>query len=139
MNLLKMCGLLIRLCLFTFRPIASEQFRVSYCDWPLSVVVRRQASDVRKLFYLNIFSSETTHQFGPNFTGMIPGWSPTKVVQMVLIGCISGHGVTKQVFKMQFSKIFLPETTRPRAFIFGIQHHLEVLYQYLVDNISGPL
>jgi len=27
--------------------------------------------------------------FGPNFTGMIPGWSPTKVVQMVLIGCIS--------------------------------------------------
>jgi len=30
---------------------------------------------------------------------------------------------------MQFSKIFLSETTRPRAFIFGIQHHLEVLYK----------
>ena len=25
----------------------------------------------------------------PNSTGMVPGWSPTKVVQMVLIGCIS--------------------------------------------------
>jgi len=27
--------------------------------------------------------------FWPNSTGMIPGWSPTKIVQMVLIGCIS--------------------------------------------------
>jgi len=27
--------------------------RVSYCDWPLSIV--------RQLFYLNIFSSETAH------------------------------------------------------------------------------
>jgi len=34
---------------------------------------------------------------------------------------------------MQFSKIFLSESTRPRAFIF------DILYQYLVDNISGPL
>ena len=25
----------------------------------------------------------------PNFTGTIPGWSPTKIVQMVLIGCES--------------------------------------------------
>ena len=33
--------------------------RVSYCDRPLSVV-RRPSSVVRKLFYLNIFSSETT-------------------------------------------------------------------------------
>ena len=38
---------------------------------------------------------------------------------------------------MQLSKIF-SETTRPRAFTFGIQHYLEVLYQYLVDNTSGP-
>ena len=35
--------------------------RVSYCDRPLSVVVRRASCVVRKLFYLNIFSSETTH------------------------------------------------------------------------------
>jgi len=26
---------------------------------------------------------------GPNMTGMVTGWSPTKIVQMVLIGCIS--------------------------------------------------
>jgi len=25
----------------------------------------------------------------PNWTGMVPGWSPTKIVQMVLFGCIS--------------------------------------------------
>jgi len=25
----------------------------------------------------------------PNLIGMIPGWSPTEIVQMVLIGCIS--------------------------------------------------
>jgi len=31
-----------------------------------------------------------------------------------------GHRVKKYVFKMKFSKIFLSETTRPRAFIFGI-------------------
>jgi len=35
--------------------------RVSYCDRPLSVVVRRPSCVIRKLFYLNIFSSETTH------------------------------------------------------------------------------
>ena len=41
---------------------------VSYCDRSLSVVrrrascgVRRASSVVRKLFYLNIFSSETAH------------------------------------------------------------------------------
>ena len=40
--------------------------RVSYCDRPLSVVRRRASSVVRRassvnLFYLNIFSSKTTH------------------------------------------------------------------------------
>jgi len=30
---------------------------------------------------------------------------------------------------MQFTQIFLSETTKPRAFIFGIYHHLGVLYQ----------
>jgi len=35
--------------------------RVSYCDRPLFVVIRRASFGVRKLFYLNIFSSETTH------------------------------------------------------------------------------
>jgi len=34
---------------------------VSYCDPPLSVVLRRAACVLCKLFYLNIFSSETAH------------------------------------------------------------------------------
>ena len=34
---------------------------VSYCDRALSVVVRRPSCVVLKFFYLNIFSSETTH------------------------------------------------------------------------------
>jgi len=35
--------------------------------------------------------------------------------------------------------MFLSETTQPRTFIFDVLHHLEVLYQYLVDSISGPM
>ena len=63
--------------------------RVSYCDRPLSVVRRRPSSVVRKLFYLNIFSSETTHWILTKLHRNDPWWSPTKVVQMVLNGCIS--------------------------------------------------
>jgi len=36
----------------------------------------------------NIFSW-TAYVIWPNSTGMVLGWSPTKIVQMVLIGCIS--------------------------------------------------
>jgi len=40
----------------------------------------------------------------PNSTGMVPGWSPTKIVQMVLIGCIIRSrgqkiGVQNAIFK----------------------------------------
>jgi len=69
--------------------------RVSYCDRPLSVVRRRPSSVVRRPSSVNFFT-ETSSPLKPliwfwpkNFTGMIPGWSPTKVVQKVLIGCIS--------------------------------------------------
>jgi len=60
--------------------------------WP--GFVRRASSVVRRassvnFFYLNIFSSKTTQWMLTNLTGMIPGWSPTKVVKMVLIGLIS--------------------------------------------------
>jgi len=65
----------------------------------------------------------------PNSTEMVPGWSLTEIVQMVLIGCIRSW--------VQFSKIFLTETTRPRAFIFGIKHHLEVLYQSCSNDPPG--
>jgi len=55
-----------------------------------------------------------------NSTGMVPGWSPTNIVEIVLIGCKVGHGVTKKVFKIQLSKNVLSETKRPRPCIFGI-------------------
>ena len=68
------------------------------CSWwaivtglcPSSCVSRHAACVVRKLFYLNIFSSETAHWILTKLTGMVPGWSPTctKVVQIVPVGCI---------------------------------------------------
>jgi len=54
----------------------------------------------------------------PNSTRMVAWWSPTKIVQKVLIGCISRSLVHKTGF-LNAKKIF-SETTRPRAFIFGI-------------------
>jgi len=68
--------------------------RVSYCDRPLSVVRHRLSSVVRRASCVNFFTLRSSPLkphigFGPNFKGMIPGWSPTKFVQMVLIGCIS--------------------------------------------------
>jgi len=63
---------------------------------------------------------------------MINGWSPTRVVQMVLIGYISRSWGQKYVFKMQFSKIFLSETTRPRALIFSLE-----LLMGILPNTTG--
>jgi len=34
------------------------------------------------------FSLEPLKVIWPKSTGMVPGWSPTKIVEMVLIGCI---------------------------------------------------
>jgi len=47
--------------MWVFSSPEHKVLRVSYCDRSLSVVRRRPASVVRKLFYLNIFSSETAH------------------------------------------------------------------------------
>jgi len=38
---------------------------------------------------------------------------------------------------MKLIKIFLSETTRPRAFIFGVKHHQEVLYQSCSNYAPG--
>jgi len=51
----------------------------------------------------------------PNSTGLVP--DNTKSIQMVLIVCISRSLGQKLGFQMQFSKIFLSETTMPRAFM----------------------
>ena len=49
---------------------------------------------VRERFYLNDFTSKTTHWIWPHFTGMIPrcsqiSCSVVQVVQTVPVGCIS--------------------------------------------------
>jgi len=44
----------------------------------------------------------------------------TKVVQTVPVGCISRSKGKKIGFQNAISKIFLFETARPTAFIFGI-------------------
>jgi len=43
----------------------------------------------------------------PNSTGMVPGWSPTKIVQLVLIGCICRSRGQKKVFKMQLKNLLV--------------------------------
>jgi len=63
-----------------------------------SFVVRQPSSSLKPLI-----------AFWPNFTGMIPRCSSTKVVQTVAVGYIStgrSRG-PKKVFKMQFSKVFI--------------------------------
>jgi len=49
-------------------------------------------------------SLEPLMEILPNSTGMVPGWSSTEIVQMVLIGCISSSrgqklGFQNAVFK----------------------------------------
>jgi len=68
---------------------------------------------------------------------MISGFFSTKVVQTVPVSFRSRSHGKKYVLKMQFFKIFLSETTRPGAFIFGIKHHQEVLYQSCSNYAPG--
>jgi len=56
----------------------------------------------KRLFLLNLFV-----QISPNLTGMISGWSPTKIVQIVLIGCVSRSRGQKLVFYCNFQKTYL--------------------------------
>ena len=70
----------------------------------------------------------------PNLTGLIPGWSPTKIVQMVLIGCISRSqsqklGFQNAIFKnlvwnykAQSFHIWCITSSRGPLPIFGGQH-----------------
>ena len=61
--------------------------RVSYCDRSLPVVVLRPSCV--NIFTLTSSPLKPLIGFWPNYTGMVPGRSPIKVVQMVLISCIS--------------------------------------------------
>ena len=57
---------------------------------------------------------------------------------MVLVCCKSRSHRLQIVFKMKnFKKIFLSETTRPSALIFGMKHHLVVLNQVCSNYAPG--
>jgi len=61
---------------------------MSYCDRPACVNIFTWTTSLKPLI-----------EFWPNFTGMIPGWSPIKVVQTVPVGCISRSLGQKIVFQ----------------------------------------
>jgi len=52
----------------------------------------------------------------PNSTGMVPGWSPTKIVQMVLIGCISRSWGQKIGFQNAIFKNLLVWNYKAKSF-----------------------
>jgi len=52
----------------------------------------------------------------PNFTGMIPGWSPIKVVQTVPVGCISRSGGQKIGFQNAIFKNLLVQNYKAQSF-----------------------
>jgi len=99
---------------FTFKyvnlsPVLSSPehkvLRVSYCDSPLSVV-RRLCVPAWARVCGNFFIKTTSPLkpligFWPNFTGMIPGWSSTKVVQVGYISRSRGQKISLQnaIFK----------------------------------------
>ena len=79
---------------FLFSSPDHRVLSVSYCDRSQSVVRRRASSVVRRASCINLFTYTSSPLkpligFCPNFTGIIPGWSPTKVVQIVPVVCIS--------------------------------------------------
>jgi len=52
----------------------------------------------------------------PNFTGMIPGWSPIKVVQTLPVGCISRSRVQKIGFQNAILKNLLVRKKKAQSF-----------------------
>jgi len=52
----------------------------------------------------------------PNSTGMVPGWSPTKIVQIVLIGCICRSRGQKTGFQNATFKNLLVRNYKAQSF-----------------------
>jgi len=73
---------------------------------PSSVVIRRPSTS----------SLKPLIGFGPNFTGMVPGWFPTKVLKMVMIGCISRSRGQKIGFNNAICKNLLVWDYKARSF-----------------------
>jgi len=99
--------------LFSSRSAQGELLWPAFVLRPSLCVVRR-ASSVN-LFYLNIFSSETAHWILTKLHRNTPWVVPYQ-------RCSNGFDwlYEKIGFQMLFSKIFLSETTKSRAFICGV-------------------
>ena len=48
-----------------------------------------------------------------------------------------GHMLYIDLYREKHENIFLSETTRPKAFIFGMKHHLVNLYQVCSNYTPG--
>ena len=93
-----------------------EVLRVSYFDW----------SVVRQLQLRKKSSPKLQIRFQSNFTEMIHRSCSFKILQRIEFSeelWLSWQQSEKT------SKIFLSQTVRARAFIFGMKHHLVMLYQ----------
>ena len=61
-------------------------------------------------------SLEPLMEILPNSTGIVPGWSPTEIVQMVLIGCISRSRGQKKGFQNAIFKNLLVWSYKAQGF-----------------------
>ena len=69
--------------------------------------------------------------------------SPSRPLPRLFKLCSGAHMFYIGVYWEKYEKIFLSETTRPRALIFGRKHHIVNLYQvcsnYIPGAKNGPL
>jgi len=95
----------------------SNCHHVSFWDGPLSVVHRPCVRlCVRQQFLTTTSSLKLLIGFWTNFTGMIPGWSRIKIVQTVLVGCISRSRDQKVGFQNAIFKNLLVRNYKDQSF-----------------------
>ena len=100
----------------------STKCSVSFCD-PSMSGVRRPSSvrpcvrpSVRQQFLKTTSPLKPLIGFWPNFTGMIPGWSPIKVAQTVPVGSISRSRGQKIDFQNAIFKNLLVQNYKAQSF-----------------------
>jgi len=111
MSVASWCSTCFCIVLCVFSSPEHKVLVVSYCDRPLSVV-RHPSCVVRRPSCVNFFTETSSPLkpligFWPNITGMIPGWSPIKVVQTFSLGFISRSQGPKICFQNAIFKKLL--------------------------------
>jgi len=82
----------------------------------MSVVRACVRPSVRQQFLYTTSPLKPLIGFWPNFTGMIPGWSPIKVVQTLPVGCISRSWGQKMGFQNAIFKNLLVRNYKAQSF-----------------------